>query len=367
MPTDGKVVRVDFRAKERLRETAAPHPLEKLAALIASQISTREQMELALDPIAAGIRSADLPQAIKGTDGLREKINLSICRSAARYRDRVLDVHLSASKAEEVLMSLPGKAFREVRLHYREMLARACLTPNAIPDAMTISATITDLKARWQNERAALLISAEFKVLSSYLSPDYLKRLVPEFLIEGDPTAIVNDLCLAYSLYKHISDHLPRTREHRNEMLLIQDELNRIARQVPTIIFDGSPPKQILALQMRLNAIKVALKKVKEQITPETAPGNFANIARAREVNMQVRAETKQTDGDNSLLIDCAAELIAFIENNYLHATALYNKLKKWPPEVQDAFIAYMIDKYKLTGPVRARLERTLAKRAGTP
>lgn len=368
MATTGKVVRIDFRAKERTKDPTILHPLEKLATLIATHISTREQVAETLDPIAAGIRTADLPQRLTGTrNSTREQIALSICRAGARHPSRSLNVQLTSHKAEEVLASNAGRALRDVRQNYRDMLTIACLTPNAIPDAATIKATIQALKTQWQGARAGLLASSEFDILSRYLAPEHLRRLIPEDLIEGDPTTVVNDLCHTYTLYEHIYNHLPHTETHRNELLLIQNELNRLTRYIPTVVFDGLPPKQIKALQTRLLIIKGTLEQIAREITPDTIPGNFANAARAKKVNQTVQLVTQKTNNEDQSLIELARDLIDFIETNYLHSTAIYSKLKKWPPELEAALIAYMIDKYQLTGPVRIRLERALAKKTGTP
>lgn len=368
MATSCKVVRIDFRAKERVKDTTAGHPLEKLATLIATHINTREQIASTLEPIAAGIRTATLPETLKGRgDGVREKIVRSICQAAARHPLKELNVQLSYNKAEEVLASDAGCALKDVRKNYRDMLTKACLTPHAIPDAATIGATVQDLKTHWQQARESLVASKEYTILSRYLSPEHLKRLIPDHLIEGDPIPVINDLCQTYALYKHICDHLPQTKEHRNELILIQTELNQLVRHIPTVVFDKLTAKQVEALQIRLRIIKATLEKIAQQITPDTTPGNFANITRAREVNKVVRLEAQQIQDDGQHLVDCAIALIEHIETNCLHSTTLYNKLKKWPPELEKALVAYMIDKYKLTGPVRIKLEKALAKKTGTP
>lgn len=365
MPSTYKnVVRVDFRKGTRVVNNDTVHPLEDLAQKISAHLVGRNEISTILDSVAAGIRSAPLPETPKGKgSNFRERIAVSICRASARHPQQGANISLTDNKADEVLSLDEAQSLREVRSHYRTMLATACLTPNAIPDARTITETINDLKTHWIDARSQLLASEEFSILSGYLPPEHLKRLVPELLIEGDPTSFVEDLCQTYAYYKHVSDHLPKTQQYQNELLAFQKELNTFARRLPTVVFDGSPPKQIQAIQKKLKQIKAALKSIAQDITPDAVPGNFANLTNARQVNAKIRTETRESiDQEAAALITHAAGLVNRIEADFLHSTALYIKLKTWPPEIEEALIVYLAEKYRLSGPVRAKLAKALTK-----
>jgi hypothetical protein len=368
MTTNKRVVHVDFRRKARVEDTSPAHPLEDLARKISDHLVERNEISTILDSVAAGIRSAQLPETPTGKgSNFRERIAVSICQASARHPQQGPNIRLSNNKADEVLALDEARSLRDVRAHYRTMLATACLTPNAIPDARTITETIKDLKAHWLDARNQLLASEEFSILSRYLSPEHLKRLVPELLIEGDPTSFIEDLCQTYAYYKHVGDHLPKTQQYQDELLAFQNELNTFAHRLPTVVFDGSPPKQIQAIQKRLKLIKAALQRIAQDITPDTVPGNFANLTNARQLNVQIRSGTRQSiDQEAAALITNAAKLVNRIEANFIHSTALYTKLKTWPPEIEAALIVYLAEKYRLSGPVRARLAKALTKKPAT-
>ena len=257
------------------------------------------------------------------------------------------------------------KNLRSIRDRYNQALLACISSTNHFSSGRTTSKSAETISAQWDATCTAILGSQQYQRVHKYLGEE-IDRTMLGVLISKDALDVIEDAHTMMILLKHVQA-LPRSQDNEYDYVISHAEVTAQAilkrLQLTLLSNDQTSMRDRKRSKQEINRIIQLLNGVlKDTFSTTVILTDFRNDTRASSNSKSIETElAQQQPKDIEEILAILASITDQIEDEYLVATPLYQKLLSWPHETSQALIDYLGAKGLITTATRAKLLVQLA------
>ncbi len=363
----GKLIHASFgKARQSKPITEPTEEITKSQGVLVDFLETRTkhpQENSSQVRATLGTILADYAPPVKAQtlSSLRTSMNRTICLAIAQgstdsgeLQIKSDTLHHSNSLAEKV------KNLRSIRTRYNQALLACISSLDYFSNGRTTAKSAEAIAAQWDSTCTTVMDSKEYRKVHKYLGEE-IDRTMLAVLISKDSLDLIEKVHTMMTLFRHVKA-IPPSQDKKHDAAIQHAEqvIEASLKRLQQILLSHEPSAVTARKQSKIEISRIIIllnEILKDTFGATVVVTDFSNDSRATSASKSIEAELAQQQPELiQQMLRSMTSITDQIENEYLVATPLYQKLLSWPHETSQAFIDYLGAKGLITTATRTKL-----------
>lgn len=369
----GKLIHASFGEARQPKQTDTPIKVEEVKKSQSALVDFLETRTNQPEGDRAKVRAtlgtilANYAPPVKAAtlSSLRTKLNRTLCLAIAHDPiDRGELQIKSGTLYQSVDLAEKVKSLGAIRGRYNQALLDCISGDDYFSSGRITTKSAKAIATQWDATCIAVIDSSQYHRAHKYLGEE-IDRTMLDVLISKDALDLIESVHTMITLLRY-AKALPATQDKKHNTTIQHADLAKqvILKRLRLILLGNTQNCIIGRKQSKqeiYRVIQLLDNVLKDTFEKTVVLTDFRNDTRATSANKSIEAElTQQQPTYIQEMLETLTAITDQIENEYLVATPLYQKLLNWPHETSQALIDYLGAKGLITTATRAKLTAQL-------